>query len=78
MTDLFAQAVNLKTNPPPSQLTRLKVTNNNEDLEMGIGTGIAIAGAWVFAGMLGVSSTTSSLALLIGIVCAATVTGFLI
>jgi hypothetical protein len=45
---------------------------------MDIGTGIAIAGAWVFAGMLGLSSTTSSLALLIGIVCAATVTGFLI
>lgn len=41
---------------------------------MDIGTGIAIAGAWIFAGMLGVSNTITSVGLYVGIGCASIVT----
>ena len=44
---------------------------------MSMGTGIAIAGAWIFAGMLGLSKTTTGVGLLIGIICAGVVTAFL-
>lgn len=44
---------------------------------MDIGTGIAIAGAWVFAGMMGISPSVSSTGMLIGMVCAIAVTVFL-
>ncbi len=43
---------------------------------MDIGTGMAIAGAWVFAGMMGISNTTSNLGILIAIACAIGVTVF--
>lgn len=41
---------------------------------MEIGTGIAIAGVWIFAGMMGISNTVSSFGLFLGIGCAAVVT----
>lgn len=44
---------------------------------MDLGTGIAIAGAWLFAGMMGMSNTVSSLGAWIGILCAIGVTIFL-
>jgi len=44
---------------------------------MDIGTGMAIAGAWIFAGMMGMSNTVSSLGMLIAIACAIGVTVFL-
>lgn len=44
---------------------------------MSIGTGIAIAGAWIFAGMLGMSKTVSGAGLWIGIICAVITTIFL-
>ena len=45
---------------------------------MDIGTGIAIAGAWLFSGMIGLSPSTSGFAFLISIACAVIVTGVLI
>lgn len=44
---------------------------------MDIGTGIAIAGAWLFAGMLGISPNVSSFGMWIGIIISATITVFL-
>ena len=44
---------------------------------MDIGTGIAIAGAWIFAGMLGISQTVTNLGLFMAIACAIGVTVFL-
>ena len=41
---------------------------------MDIGTGLAIAGVWIFAGALGISSTVSSSGLLLGIAIAIVVT----
>jgi len=41
---------------------------------MDIGTGLAIAGVWIFAGALGVSSTVNSSGLLLGIAIAIVVT----
>lgn len=45
---------------------------------MTIGVGIAIAGAWLFAGACALSESVSSYGLLIGILCAALVTYFLL
>jgi len=44
---------------------------------MDIGTGIAIAGAWLFAGMVSISASTSNLGMWLGIFCAIGVTVFL-
>lgn len=44
---------------------------------MSIGAGIAIAGAWIFAGMLGLSNTMTGYGVLIGMLCAAIVTACL-
>lgn len=44
---------------------------------MDIGTGIAIAGVWVFAGLMGISDTVSGGGLVFAILIAATVTGLL-
>ena len=44
---------------------------------MDIGTGIAIAGVWVFAGMLGSSKVVTSIGAYIGIIVAIGVTVFL-
>jgi len=44
---------------------------------MDIGTGIAIAGVWIFAGLVGASNTTTSLGLYIGIVVAVLTTIYL-
>ena len=41
---------------------------------MTIGTGIAIAGVWIFAGMLGISKSVNGVGLIIAILCAVTVT----
>jgi len=41
---------------------------------MDIGTGVAIAGVWCFAGLLGVSESVSGLGFMIGIVVAIGVT----
>lgn len=45
---------------------------------MDIGTGIAIAGVWIFAGMLGVSQRITGAGLLFGILCAIFVTVVLV
>ena len=60
----------------PSILTNeFDGTNETEKgNSMEIGTGIAIAGAWIFAGMLGVSKTVSGVGLWVGIIAAAIVT----
>jgi len=44
---------------------------------MDIGTGIAIAGAWLFAGLVSASDSTTSLGMYIGIAVAIGVTVFL-
>ena len=41
---------------------------------MSIGAGIAIAGVWIFAGMLGISKTVSGVGLWVGIIAAVIVT----
>lgn len=45
---------------------------------MDIGAGIAIAGVWVFAGMMGMSSTVSADGLWFGIIAATVITFVLI
>lgn len=45
---------------------------------MGIGAGIAIAGIWVFAGMMGMSRTVSAFGLWLGIIAATVITIVLI
>jgi hypothetical protein len=41
---------------------------------MTIGTGIAIAGVWIFVGMLGISKTVTSYGLILGILVAGFIT----
>ncbi len=45
---------------------------------MDIGTGIAIAGVWIFAGMMGISKSVSNLGLLFALGCAIIVTTVLL
>ena len=44
---------------------------------MELGTGIAIAGVWVFSGLLCLSKTTTSFGVYLAIIVAAAVTAFL-
>jgi len=44
---------------------------------MSIGDGIAIAGVWLFVGLLGVSKTVTAVGLWLGIICAAIVTAII-
>jgi len=45
---------------------------------MTIGDGIAIAGVWVFVGILGISKSVTGIGLILGIICAAIVTASII
>ena len=46
----------------------------NQEINMSIGTGIAIAGVWIFAGLLGHNNTVSGWGVLLGIVVAISMT----
>lgn len=45
---------------------------------MDIGTGIAIAGVWIFAGLMGLSKNVTGIGLIVALICAGVVTGQLI